>query len=270
MESTQKEVVTKSITYPADYLGCTVTLGGCIALGNNMYSDLMNIVHPDTAGNHNLIRGTVETGVKAAGVPKEYQGIFTDIGYFGVNTVLVGLGDWETIGNKLSNIKLPSLGQAQTEIEIAGIGKVKVDDLDEFNSKKFEASKNKGNGSSTISNNNPYSGELIKVSKEDIAADALAERIGGESRVRFANDPQGREFDVINDEYIAQAKPALKTFNKDVRNQMKATFETAKLTNKKVYYQFEGEPSQSVIRKLQEYSERYGIEVIIDTKPLMK
>ena len=142
--------------------------------------------------------------------------------------------------------------------------------MDEFNSKKFEASKNKGNGSSTISNNNPYSGELIKVSKEDIAADALAERIGGESRVRFANDPQGREFDVINDEYIAQAKPALKTFNKDVRNQMKATFETAKLTNKKVYYQFEGEPSQSVIRKLQEYSERYGIEVIIDTKPLMK
>ena len=121
MESTQKEVVTKSITYPVAYLGCTVTLGGCLALGNDMYSDLMNIVHSETAGNYNLIRGTVETGVKAAGVPKEYQAIFTDIGYYGVNTVLVGLGDWETIGDKLSNIKLPSLGQPQTEIEIAGI-----------------------------------------------------------------------------------------------------------------------------------------------------
>lgn len=169
------------------------------------------------------------------------------------------------LDNVLSGVK----PYKQTEVEIAGIGKVKVDDLEELNNNKYQASKNKGSGSDE-SNNNAYSGELIKVSKGDSAADALAERIGGESRVKFANDPQGREFDVINDKYIAQAKPALKTLNKDVRNQMKATFETAKQTNKKVYYQFEGEPHQSVIRKLQEYSERYGIEVIIDTKPLMK
>ncbi len=49
---------------------------------------------------------------------------------------------------------------------------------------------------------------------------------------------------------------------------VKATFEAAKQTGKKVYYQFEGIPAQPVIDKLHEYSERYGIEVIIDTKPL--
>lgn len=32
----------------------------------------------------------------------------------------------------------------------------------------------------------------------------------------------------------------------------------------KVYYQFERIPSQEVLDKLYEYSERYGVEVIID------
>ena len=32
----------------------------------------------------------------------------------------------------------------------------------------------------------------------------------------------------------------------------------------KVYYQFEGIPSQEVLDKLYKYSERYGVEVIID------
>lgn len=113
-----------------------------------------------------------------------------------------------------------------------------------------------------------YSGKLEKVNSPDVNADMLAERIGGESRVKFTNDPKAREFDAISNEYIAQAKPALSTLNKNVREQMKATFEAAKQTGKKVYYQFEGTPAQSVIDKLYEYSERYGIEVIIDTNPL--
>ena len=45
---------------------------------------------------------------------------------------------------------------------------------------------------------------------------------------------------------------------------MKATFEAAKKYERKVYYQFEGIPSQEVLDKLYEYSERYGVEVIID------
>lgn len=73
---------------------------------------------------------------------------------------------------------------------------------------------------------------------------------------------------MISDQYIAQAKPPLKCVNKTVRTQMKATFEAAKKYGRKVYYQFEGIPSQEVLDKLYEYSERYGVEVIIDTEPL--
>ncbi|OCG47501.1 hypothetical protein A9G35_03730 [Gilliamella sp. Choc5-1] len=113
---------------------------------------------------------------------------------------------------------------------------------------------------------NQYSGDLVKVNKPDAAADALAERLGGQSRVRFANDI--REFDAISDSYIAQTKPPLQQLNKSVRNQMKATFEAAKETNRSAYYHFEGEPAKSVINKLHEYSKRYGVKLVIDTKPL--
>ncbi|KGE19582.1 restriction endonuclease fold toxin [Paenibacillus wynnii] len=113
-----------------------------------------------------------------------------------------------------------------------------------------------------------YSGTLEKVNKPDAAADALADRIGGQSRVKFSGDSAGREFDAISDQYVAQSKPALQTVNKSVRDQMKATFEVAQETGRKVYYHFEGQPAQSVIDKLNEYSSRYGIDVVIDTKPL--
>ncbi|MNI74025.1 hypothetical protein D3C73_1300870 [compost metagenome] len=115
-----------------------------------------------------------------------------------------------------------------------------------------------------------YSGDLVQVNKPDAAADALAERIGGQSRVKFSGDSAGREFDTINGQYVAQSKPALQTVNKSVRDQMKATFEAAQETGREVYYHFEGQPAQSVIDKLIEYSNKYGIDLVIDTKPLMK
>ena len=40
---------------------------------------------------------------------------------------------------------------------------------------------------------------------------------------------------------------------------MKATFEAAIANNKIPYFQFEGQPNQSVIDKILEYSKRYGI-----------
>ena len=123
---------------------------------------------------------------------------------------------------------------------------------------------NAGKGTTDLTSK--YSGNLVKVNKPDPAADALAQRIGGESRVRFTNDI--REFDVISDSYVAQTKPALKQLNAAVRNQMKATFEAAKETNRSVYYHFEGLPAQPVINKLNEYSKRYCVKVVIDTKPL--
>lgn len=95
-----------------------------------------------------------------------------------------------------------------------------------------------------------YSGVLEKVNKTDAAADALAERIGGKSRVKFSTDTTGREFDVVNDEYIAQAKPSLNAYGKSWRNQTKAT-------GRKAYFQFEGTPSDTV-KKIAEYADRYN------------
>lgn len=115
-----------------------------------------------------------------------------------------------------------------------------------------------------------YSGELRKASNPDEAADKLGHRLHGKSRVYFENDPKKREFDAVSKDYIAQTKPALKTLNASVRNQMKASFEAAQQTGRKVYYHFEGEPAKSVIDKLYEYGKRYGVDVVIDTNPFNK
>jgi Restriction endonuclease fold toxin 3 len=112
-----------------------------------------------------------------------------------------------------------------------------------------------------------FSGGLQKVNKPDLNADALAARLGGESRVKFANDPTGREFDAVSDEFIAQDKPAGYAFNKAGRGQAKATFEAAAATGRKVYYHFDGPPDPATITRLEEYSRRYGVPVQIDTKP---
>ena len=134
----------------------------------------------------------------------------------------------------------------------------------------MSTSKGRGQSESSITCETSYgkSREIIQCNTKDAAADELAKRIRGQSRSAFADDPIQREFDVISDQYIAQAKPPLKCVNKTVRTQMKATFEAAKKYERKIYYQFEGIPSQEVLDKLYEYSERYGVEVIIDTEPL--
>jgi hypothetical protein len=111
-------------------------------------------------------------------------------------------------------------------------------------------------------------GELRPVPKPDPAADALAKRIGGVSRVKFANDPSGREFDVISDRFVAQSKPANFKLGSAFRNQARATFEAAAKTGRSPYFHFEGPPEPSVIAKIQEYADRYGIEPVIDTQPL--
>ncbi|KIA60828.1 hypothetical protein FG87_34650 [Nocardia vulneris] len=112
-----------------------------------------------------------------------------------------------------------------------------------------------------------YSGDLQKVNKPDADADKLAERIGGQSRMKFGNDPSGREFDVVSDEFIGQAKPGGQQLGSAFRNQGKESFEAARATGRKVYYHFDGEPGPGVIDKLYEYSARYGVDVVIDTTP---
>ena len=60
------------------------------------------------------------------------------------------------------------------------------------------------------------SSEIIQCNTKDAAADELAKRIGGQSRSAFVDDPIQREFDVISDQYIAQAKPPLKCEKKQL------------------------------------------------------
>ncbi|MFE9304838.1 putative T7SS-secreted protein [Streptomyces sp. NPDC006856] len=116
--------------------------------------------------------------------------------------------------------------------------------------------------------NNGGLGQLVKVHKPDPAADALAERLGGESRVKFENDPKGREIDAISDEYVAQSKPGGMQMGSALRNQAKATFEYAIQSGRTPYFHFDGEPGPGVVNKLKEYGRRYGIEPVIDTTPL--
>ncbi|OAX45803.1 WXG100 family type VII secretion target [Paenibacillus sp. AD87] len=121
---------------------------------------------------------------------------------------------------------------------------------------------------SIATNTGQYSGGLVKVPKEDKAADMLAEKLSGESRVKFNNDPNGREFDTVSDQYIAQTKPPLNSLDKQFRKQAKATIEAAIETGRKAYFHFDGKPDDRVIRQLNEYADRYKVEIIIDTKPL--
>lgn len=78
-----------------------------------------------------------------------------------------------------------------------------------------------------------YSSELIKAPKEDTLADMLAQKLGGESRVKSSNDPNKREFDTVSDKYIAPIKPPF-------RKQAKATIKAAIETGKEAYFTFKG------------------------------
>ncbi len=60
-------------------------------------------------------------------------------------------------------------------------------------------------------------GELTPVNAKDPAAELLAERIGDQASVRFANGPPN-EFDAVSNEFVAQAKPADFTLNQAFRN----------------------------------------------------
>jgi hypothetical protein len=48
------------------------------------------------------------------------------------------------------------------------------------------------------------------------------------------------------------------------------TFYAAQETGRSVYYHFDGPPDPRVVTKLNQYSERYGVEVVIDTDPFDK
>ncbi|MDO0929696.1 restriction endonuclease fold toxin [Streptomyces sp. TG1A-8] len=112
-------------------------------------------------------------------------------------------------------------------------------------------------------------GSLVKVNKPDPSADALAERLNGESRVKFANDPEGREFDAVSDTYVAQAKPANFQLGKAFRRQDQATFKMAGTTGRVPYFQFDGSPGPGIVDAIKRYSQRYRMPAVIDTQPIV-
>jgi hypothetical protein len=109
-------------------------------------------------------------------------------------------------------------------------------------------------------------GAEIKVAKPDAAADALAERLGGRSRIRFADDPSGREYDTVTDHYIGQTTTGT-SISQHWRHQAQATFQAAKSTGRRPYFHFTGPPSTDHLAALERYRLRYGVDPVIDTVP---
>jgi Restriction endonuclease fold toxin 3 len=109
-------------------------------------------------------------------------------------------------------------------------------------------------------------GRLLKVPKPDPSADALAAKLGGQSCMKFDNDPH--EFDAVTDDYLAQTKPADFTLNKRFRDQTKATFELAGQSGRTPYFHFESPPGPGVLKKIDEYAQRYGTTPVVDISPL--
>ncbi|WP_229686879.1 restriction endonuclease fold toxin [Longimycelium tulufanense] len=116
--------------------------------------------------------------------------------------------------------------------------------------------------------NNGWGALLKSANKYDPQAEGLAKRIGGETQMHFANDPDGREFDVVSDRFIGEAKPENFKLGKDFRSKARAMFNICKETGRAPYFQFQGEPHRDVIRAIQRYAKEYGIEPVVDTNPV--
>ncbi|WP_329291440.1 restriction endonuclease fold toxin [Streptomyces pseudovenezuelae] len=141
-----------------------------------------------------------------------------------------------------------------------------INRIDNGLSKALSEASGESSGASSANNG---MGDLVKVNKPDASADALAERLGGESRVKFGNDPEGREFDAVSDTYVAQAKPANFVLGKKFRKQAAATFQMAKTTGRVPYFQFDGPPGSGVVDAIRRYTQRYQMPAVIDTEPLI-
>lgn len=90
----------------------------------------------------------------------------------------------------------------------------------------------------------------MPITKPDAKADGLAAKINGVAPVKFANDPSGREFDAVSNDFIAQTKPGSIRMGSQFRNQAKATFEAARATGWRAYFHFDGAPNQDILDKL--------------------
>ena len=187
------------------------------------------------------------------------EAVYPELYLIGVGDIVNGVKIASKYTYESISSKIAANAATKSEIEAAKISNNFNRDNDLFNIPS---------GRQEYYPNSLYKGSLLKVNKPDLEADALADRISGSSRVYFENDPVKREFDAVSSKYVAQAKPANYRFDQKGRKQARATFEAARDNNKSVYYYFNGSAHSDTIRKLNEYSKEYNVELIIDTKPL--
>lgn len=114
----------------------------------------------------------------------------------------------------------------------------------------------------------PPSQQWEKVNNADSNADAMADRLGGESRVKFPGRWEDKEFDFYTKDYIGETKQGKVSIGSAWRKQAKHVFEAAIELDRTPYFHFEVPPDANVINKLQEYAIRYGIEPVVDISPI--
>nr|WP_306511507.1 restriction endonuclease fold toxin [Streptomyces sp. HG99] len=181
----------------------------------------------------------------------------------GAGLVLVGSGAVECGTGVLCPVGAPSMAVG------AGLVAAGVPWIQSGSDKLGQAFREADGAAAGDGSANAGMGSLVKVNKPDPSADALAERLRGESRVKFENDPAGREFDAVSDTYVAQAKPANFQLGKAFRRQAQATFKMAGATGRVPYFQFDGAPGPGVVDAIRRYSQRYRLPAVIDTEPII-
>ena len=105
----------------------------------------------------------------------------------------------------------------------------------------------------------------------DKMANKLADRINELPQHGFSkilNDGGAvREFDAISDAFVASTKEAWNSSGAK-RNAIKAVFDAASKSDRRAYLHFQKPVPPAGVRKINEYSRRYGVEYVLDTAPL--
>lgn len=116
--------------------------------------------------------------------------------------------------------------------------------------------------------------DVIPTGDVDAAAQALAERIGGQPSVRIRGHGS-REFDAVSDRYVAQttrsasAASSPRNFLSGVRRaQIRHTLSVARETGREALFEFTGgSPARDVIDFIARNAERVGARFIIVARP---
>lgn len=249
--------------------GVTIIADSVVDTGVSLYEDpigtLGDMAYNATIGTAEEIIGTVAWGGKMIFDAETREG-FKE----GTKEEVEAAGGWSAYLGQQAAVMIGGAALHRAGIKGKGPQLQKHDDLGGRESRSKDAEGTGEVASRLISGKGiytQYSGGLKQAAKEDAGADLLAEKLDGQSRMIFNNDPKGREFDVISDQYIGQTKTSMNSLSSQFREQAKATIEAAIETGRQAYFHFESAPADKVIRQLREYEKRYNVEIIIDISP---